>query len=362
MLNIFLLILLTQIMKIRKVSQSKVHEVDFDNLPFGKICSDHMYVAEYADGKWSDGEIKPLTYFQTHPANLTLHYGQSIFEGLKASIDKDGTPLLFRVKRHEKRMKESARRMCMPELPKGRFTEAISALVTLEREWIPPQAGSALYIRPIMYATEEFIGVRPSQKYRFVVFTCPVGPYYSKPVSLRTENKYVRATPGGVGEAKTAGNYAASLLPAERAIKKGFDQVMWMDPFEFKYIQEVGTMNIFFVINGKIYTPQLNGCILKGVTRDSVIKLLKDKGYTVVQKPLSINRVYRAYKKGKLEEVFGTGTAAIISPVNKIAYGDKMIKLKPKKYKIAPYLKEAINGMRLGAVKDKYGWITRLEG
>ncbi len=345
---------------VSRVHSSRLEQVDFKNLPFGKICSDHMFVMEYRDGSWGQGEIKPLTSFQTHPANLALHYGQSIFEGMKAFKQPDGTPVLFRVETHAIRMNRSAERMCMPTIPVDIFIEAIRALVDVDRDWIPPQTGSALYIRPFMYATEEFIGVRPSNQYRFVIFTCPVGPYYSRPVSLRAEDTYVRATPGGVGEAKTAGNYAASLYPAKIAQQKGYDQVMWMDPFEFKYIHEVGTMNIFFVIDNKIFTPELDGCILNGITRDSVITLLKEEGVSVVEAPLSIKKVYKAYKKGKLQEAFGTGTAAVISPVDRIGWGNKEILLNPENFSWAKSLKARINGIRSGELKDKYGWITRL--
>ncbi len=348
-------------MKITTVETSRVSTIDFNNLPFGQICTDHMYVADYRNGKWEEGEIMPLQNFSIHPANLALHYGQSIFEGMKASKHHDGTPLLFRVEEHAHRINASAERMCMPTIPVDMFVEAISAIVGLESAWIPPQEGSALYIRPFMFATEEFVGVRPSEEYKFVIFTCPVGPYYSKPVSLRAEDKYVRATPGGVGEAKTCGNYAASLYPAMKAKEAGYDQVMWMDPYEFKYIQEVGTMNIFFVIDGKVYTPGLNGAILHGITRKSMIQLLEDKGYKVIAEKLSLDFVVDAYESGTLQEVFGTGTAAVISTVNKIAAGDTIINIDPSTYKIAPMLKATIDGMRTGSVADPYGWITRVE-
>lgn len=347
--------------KITKVKESKVGTIDFNNLPFGEICTDHFYVAEYADGRWTSEVIKPLTYFRTHPANLAWHYGQSIFEGMKASKHHDGTPLLFRVEQHARRMNASARRMCMPEIPEEMFINAVESMVKLEQSWIPPQAGSALYIRPFMFATDEFIGVRPSRTYKFVIFTCPVGPYYATPVSLRAEDKYVRATPGGVGEAKTAGNYAASLYPAKVAKEAGYDQVMWMDPYEFKYIQEVGTMNIFFVIGKKIYTPALNGAILRGITRDTIITILKDKGYKVIEENLSIDKVIKAHENGKLKEVWGTGTAAVVSMVNKIAVGDTVIKLKPKNYEVGPMLKSMIDGMRVGKVEDSRGWIQKVE-
>ena len=250
--------------------------------------------------------------------------------------------------------------MCMPEVPAAMFSEAVRELVAVDSDWIPPQEGSALYLRPFMFATEEYVGVRASAKYKFVIFTCPVGPYYSKPVSLLAETTYVRACPGGVGEAKTAGNYAASLYPAQKAREAGYDQIMWMDPFEFKYIQEVGTMNIFFIIGDKAYTPAINGAILKGITRDSMIQVMKDRGIEVVEKNLSIDEVIEAHKSGSLKEVFGTGTAAVVSLVHKISYKDVEIELDPESYQIAPSLKKYIDGMRSGIIDDKFGWTERV--
>ncbi len=342
---------------IQKITDSRLSQVDFSDLPFGKICSDHMFVMDYADGVWHPGKIIPLENFSIHPANLTLHYGQSIFEGMKASVSHDGTPLLFRLDKHLERINASAVRMCMPELPEDIFYEAIERLVDIDRGWIPPQAGSALYVRPYMFAADEFIGVRPSETYKFVIFTCPVGPYYTKPVSLIAEDKYVRAVVGGVGEAKTAGNYAASLYAAKRAKERGYDQVMWMDPIEFKYIQEVGTMNIFFVMDGKAYTPNLSGTILKGITRDSLITIMKGQGIEVVEAPLSKEQVIEAHGAGLLQEVFGSGTAAVVSYVNKIAFGDHVIDLDVDNYKVAPSLKSYIEELRAGKKEDKYGWI-----
>ncbi len=345
---------------IKHIDQSRLAGVDFNNLPFGKICSDHMFVMDYKDGAWQEGKIVPLSNFSIHPANLTLHYGQSIFEGMKASADKGGTPLLFRLDQHVERINASADRMCMPNIPGDIFTSAIETLVDLDKGWIPPTAGSALYIRPYMFATDEFIGVRPSETYKFVIFTCPVGPYYAKPVSLLAADEFVRACDGGVGEAKTAGNYAASLYPARAAKEKGYDQVMWMDPVEFKYIQEVGTMNIFFIMDGKAYTPNLNGSILKGITRDSVIKIMQDRGIEVVEAPLSKDQVIEAYEAGMLQEVFGTGTAAVVSYVNKIAFGEKVLDIDPEAYEIGPYLKSYIERLRSGDQEDKFGWIQKV--
>lgn len=341
--------------------ESRIGSVDFDNIPFGAICSDHMLVMDYEGGKWKQPEIVPLGYFPTHPANLAWHYGQSIFEGMKASKNSEGKALLFRADMHAKRMNASARRMCMPEIPEDVFVECVKAIVRTDQQWIPPQEGSALYIRPLMYATEEFIGVKSSGKFRFVIFTLPVGPYYTKPVKLLAETKYVRACAGGVGEAKTAGNYAASLYPAKKAQEKGFDQVMWLDPYEFKYIQEVGTMNIFFIIDGKAYTPDLNGMILKGITRDSIIQLLKKHKVKVQEKPLSINKVLKAYRKNELQEIFGTGTAAVVSNVENVVYRKKSIVLDCSRYRYAPMLKQYIDELRVGKREDEFGWISYVD-
>lgn len=347
---------------ITKTKQSRLNEVDFENIPFGRVFSDHMFVADYEDGEWTKARIVPFEPFSIHPASMVLHYGQSIFEGMKASKNMDGQPMFFRPEMHAKRLNESARRMCMPDLPEELFLEALHALVALDQGWIPPQEGSALYVRPFMFATDEFIGVRPSSTYRFIIFTGPVGPYYSRPVRLIAEQTYVRAVAGGTGEAKTSGNYAASLLPAKVAQEKGYDQVMWMDSREFKYVQEVGTMNIFFVINGKVITPATDGAILKGITRDSVITVLREKGYEVIEKPVHIDEVIAAHDRGELEEIFGTGTAAVVSHVAELAYGDRVITLPAiEDRKVAPMIKDLIDGMRSGRVADTHGWVQEVK-
>ncbi|RMD97712.1 MAG: branched-chain amino acid aminotransferase, partial [Bacteroidetes bacterium] len=241
--------------RITKTNSSRIDGVDFDNLPFGRLFSDHMFMAEYKDGQWQNFRIEPFKNFSLHPATMALHYGQEIFEGMKATKTLDGKPYLFRPEMHAKRLNKSAARMCMPEFPEEMFLKALHTLIDLDQGWIPPREGSALYIRPTMIATDEFIGVKPSDSYLFFIFTCPVGPYYPKPVKLLAETKYVRAVLGGTGEAKAAGNYAGALLPAKLAQEKGYDQVLWLDAREFKYIQESGTMNIFFVIDNKVITP-----------------------------------------------------------------------------------------------------------
>ena len=347
--------------KITKTSNSQLSSIDMDNIPFGKVFSDHMFIADYIDGEWCNLEIKPIENLSLHPSNLALHYGQSIFEGMKASMKNDGVPALFRPEMHAKRINKSARRMCMPDFPEDVFVEALHKLVGLERDWIPTAPGSALYIRPFMFATDEFLGVRPSEKYKFIIMTLPVGPYYSSPVSLKAETEYVRASHGGVGEAKAAGNYAASLYPAKLANEQGFDQVMWLDGNEFKYVQEVGTMNIFFVIDGVLVTPETDGAILKGITRDCIIKIMEDKGYKVEQRLVSIDEVFEAGRNGKLSEVFGAGTAAVVSKVHKIHYKGEEIDLDTTKYKISNIAYETINGIRNGSVEDKFNWLNPIQ-
>ena len=345
-------------LKITKVDKSAVSTIDFNNLAFGKTFTDHMYTADYINGEWTNMGIKPVAKLSIHPGNLAWHYGQSIFEGMKATCDAKGTPLLFRPEEHIYRLNASARRMCMPDFPEEAFLEAVHTLVRLEKNWIPPVEGSALYIRPFMIATDEAIGVRASDTYKFIICTLPVGPYYSKPVKLKTEEKYIRAAQGGVGEAKTAGNYAASLYPAMLAKKEGYDQVMWLDAKEFKYIQEVGTMNIFFVIGNDVITPITNGTILKGITRKTIIEILQDKGYNVIERPITIDEVIDADKKGTLKEVFGTGTAAVIAMVDEIKYRDHIINLNPKEFEVALFAKKTINGLKNRTIIDTKGWIV----
>lgn len=347
---------------VSKTEASRLSSVDFDNIPFGRVFSDHMFVADYKDGEWQDLRIVPFGKFDMHPAAMVLHYGQAIFEGMKASKTVDGKAMFLRPEMHARRINASAARMCMPDVPEDLFLEALHALIDMDQAWIPPQVGSALYIRPYMFATDEFIGVKPSQTYKFIIFTGPVGPYYPKPVSLIAEQQYVRAVAGGTGEAKAAGNYAGSLLPAKIANEKGYDQVMWMDGTEFKYIQEVGTMNIFFVIDGKVITPATDGAILKGITRDSILNILKDKGYQVEERPLAIDEVVAAYEAGKLEEVFGSGTAAVIAHVAKIAYKDKEMILPPMEdRKVGAMIKAEIDGLRAGTIADERGWVVPVQ-
>ena len=349
---------------INKAPYSKIDNVDFNQIPFGRIFTDHMFIMEYKQGAWHNARIEPLRALSIHPSNLALHYGQSIFEGMKASKNKDGMPLLFRPEMHAKRMNASAHRMCMPKIDEDLFVEAIRKLVYLEKDWIPNVEGSAMYIRPIMFATDEYLGVAPSENYTFIIMTLPVGPYYSKPVRLLASDTYVRAARGGVGEAKTAGNYAASLYPTQKALELGYDQILWLDGVEFRYTQEVGTMNIFFCLGDRIVTPSTtDGTILKGITRDSFLIILREKGYNVEERPVTIDEIVEAHEGGQLKEVFGSGTAAVAINVEKIAYKGLEMNIDPKGWTIAKELKEEINGLRNGSVSDKRGWVVPvLEG
>lgn len=350
-----------QEIKVTKTTNSQLSNLDFDNIPFGKVFTDHMFVVDYENGQWVNPRIEPVAPIPTHPGNLAWHYGQSIFEGMKATVGKTGNPLLFRPEEHVIRLNASARRMCMPELPHDMFLDALKKLVYLEKEWIPSSEGSALYVRPFMFATDEAIGVRPSDSYKFIIVTLPVGPYYPKPVKLKAAEFYVRAAVGGVGEAKTAGNYAASLYPAKLAKEEGYDQMMWLDAKEFKYIQEVGTMNIFFVMDGKVVTPSINGAILKGITRKTILEILKSKGYTCEERNVTIDEVFEAYEAGKLSEVFGTGTAAVVATVSEIKHKDRILKLDPDSFVVSKLAKSTINGLRNESIEDSFGWVEEVD-
>jgi branched-chain amino acid aminotransferase len=350
-------------LKIIKTEHSRLGEFDFNNMPpFGSAFTDHMFEADFIDGEWKNYTIKPLQNLSIHPANLTLHYGQAIFEGMKASMRTDGTPMLFRPTDHAKRLNNSAKRLSMPAFPEEDFVEMLEKLILVDKAWIPPQEGSAMYIRPFMFAMDSLIGVKPSQTYKFMILLLPVGPYYSKPVSLRAETKYVRAVRGGIGEAKAAGNYAASLFPFMEAKKDGFDQIMWLDAFEFKYVQEIGTMNIFFVMKDKkVVTPETDGALLRGITRDSFIKILKAEGLDVEIRKVSIDELVDTYKKGELKEIWGSGTAAVVANVNKLAIHDEVLEFNVDEYEVGPMVKSILNKLRSGEKKDEFGWTVPVE-
>jgi branched-chain amino acid aminotransferase len=343
--------------KITKVAQSKASEIDFHNIVMGTRFSDHMFVCDYQNGEWQNPRIEPLALIPTHPAAMALHYGQAIFEGMKATLGKDGTPLLFRPNENAKRMNFSANRMGMPLFPEDLFVEALKQFAALEKEWIPTQEGSALYLRPFMYADEPFIGMRAATSFKFIIMASPAGPFFHKKIKLYAEKKYVRAVNGGTGEAKAAGNYAGAIRPTEYAKKAGYDQVLWLDAQHFDYIQEVGTMNIFFKIGGKFITPSLTGSILSGITRMSVIDLLRSKGFEVTERPISISEIIEAYHNGTLEEAFGTGTAVGIAMIEEIGNNDLAIVF-PSENPVSVMVNDTLNAIKVQDVKDEFGWIV----
>jgi len=350
--------------KIKKTKTSHINEIDFENLGFGEVFSDHMFSMDYKNGEWTKQRIEPYGKIEFEPAMCTLHYAQAVFEGLKAFNTKDGSINIFRPEKNLERMNRSNERMCMPTIDKDVFFDAMTELIKLERDWIPKDTGHSLYIRPFIFGTENFIGVHPSSTYRFMIILSPVGAYYKEgfnPVSLLVPDEYVRAVKGGVGEAKTAGNYAASLLPARIAQEKGFTQVLWLDGEHHKYIDEVGTMNIFFVIDDEVITPPLEGSILPGVTRDTVLDLTGSWGMKVSERRISIDELIQSSKEGRLQEVFGTGTAAVISPVDEIQYRDTNININHGHIgPLARRLFDEITGIQYGEIPDTHGWIYNI--
>jgi len=350
-------------MKITKAANLKV-KPDFTKLGFGKYFTDHMLIIDYKDGKWQEAEIMPYGPFTLDPATVSLHYGQEIFEGLKAYKNKEGKITLFRPMDNIIRMNKSARRLFMAELEPEKTLEAIKELILLEKDWIPTDEGTSLYIRPTMIATEAFLGVHPSKTYRFFTILSPVGAYYAaglKPIKIMVEDTYVRSAIGGTGEAKCGGNYAGSLIAGMKAEENGYSQVLYLDAAEKKYVEEVGAMNMFFVIDGKVITPMLTGSILDGITRKSAIEILRHDGYTVEERKISIEEINEAAESGKLEEAFGTGTAAVVSPVGTLGYKGKDITITGDKMgKVTTYLYDRITGIQKGKYPDIFNWLVKL--
>lgn len=331
------------------------------DLGFGNYFTDHMFLMDYDEGQgWHDARIVPYAPLAIDPAAMVLHYGQEVFEGLKAYKGEGGKILLFRPDENFKRLNRSNERMCIPQFDEALALEGLEQLVRLEKDWIPEAEGTSLYVRPFIIAMDPFLGVRPSSKYVFCIILSPVGAYYKEglnPVKIYVETKYVRAVRGGTGEAKTGANYAVSLKAQDEAKHQTYTQVLWLDGVERKYIEEVGTMNVMFKIDGKVVTPSLEGTILPGITRKSCIELMKQWGMTVEERPLSIDELYDAYKNGKLEEAFGTGTAAVISPIGELRWGDKVMEIGGGKIgPTAQKLYDTITGIQCGSVKDTNHW------
>ncbi|MBK9532697.1 MAG: branched-chain amino acid aminotransferase [Chitinophagaceae bacterium] len=346
---------------ITKAERSKLKDINLENIPFGKYFSDHMLEMDYEDGEWKNPEIKPYQPLLMDPSLAAIHYGQSIFEGIKAYKNEAGEAFIFRPLDNYKRFNISAERMQMPQVPEDIFMEGMRLLVELDKNWIPQQKDHALYIRPFMFSSDHMIGVRPSEKYKFMIILSPTGPYYSAPMRIYVEEHYVRAVPGGVGYAKAAGNYGAAMYATAEAKKKGYDQVLWTDAFEHKFVQECGTMNVFFIIGNKAITPGLEtGTILAGVTRDSVITVLKEMGLDVEERRLNIDEIIEAHKAGQLKEVFGTGTAATISLIKELRYKDYVMEFDVDSWKTAPAVKDQLNAIRYGRVPDTHGWMQKI--
>ena len=346
---------------ITKTTHPRLPQFKFETLQFGKHFTDHMLMADYENGEWKNVVIKPYASFEVDPASAMLHYGQTIFEGIKAYKNNKGEVVIFRPDQNFIRINVSAARMQMPQVPEWIFMGGMQQLINLDKGWIPSLPEHSLYIRPFIIATDPFLGVRPSSTYKFMIILGPSGPYFSTPMKIIIEDTYTRATPGGVGFAKNGGNYGGSLYPVHLAQQNGFDQVLWTDAIEHKYVEEVGMMNVMFVIDGKVITPSLErGTVLKGVTRDSAITLLRDMGYVVEERNLSVDEIVQAHKKGVLQEVFGVGTAAVVSYIAKLTYKDYDMNFNVDQLKVAPALKQNLNDIRVGIVPDKHHWLVKV--
>jgi branched-chain amino acid aminotransferase len=350
--------------EVNKTAKSKLGSTSLQNLGFGEVFTDHMFIMDYSDGKWHSPRIVPFGDIPVSPALCSLHYGQIVFEGLKAFPNKKGGINIFRPQKYHERMNKSCRRLCIPEVEYDIFIEALRQLVIMDKDWIPRKRGESLYIRPFIFATENFLGVRISKIYRLMIILSPVGAYYKEglnPVKLVTSGEYVRAVKGGLGTAKTPANYAASLLPAEEAKHEGFSQVLWLDGIEHKYIEEVGSMNICFLIGDEVVAPALDGTILDGVTRNSALFLARDWGIKVTERKISIDEILDCAKKGILKEVFGTGTAAVISPVGMIKHGKSEISINNGKIgQLSQKLYDELTGIQYGEKPDKFGWCVEI--
>ncbi len=343
---------------VTKTSESKIKYFDWDHLDFGKNFSDHMFLMEYKDGEWGQGEIVPFANLTMHPAMSAIHYGQSIFEGLKANRTVNNEVSIFRPDMNARRFNESAERMCMPTISEDLFVEAIRQLVALDDEWVTSREGHSLYIRPFMFATDELVGIRPSRTYKFLIITTPVGHYYSEPVNVKIEKSYTRAASGGVGRAKAAGNYAASMYPALQAQKEGYHQLVWTDAAEHKYIEESGTMNIVFQIGDKLITPDENhDTILRGITKRSVFEIAEKWGVTVEERMITVAEIIEAAENGSLKDAFGAGTAATIAPIAMIGYEGNKYMLPPVEERLlSNRIKKYLGDLKTGRIADEFGW------
>lgn len=338
---------------------------EVDSLGFGQIFTDHMFVLDYTEGQgWHDPRIIPYQPITLDPSSMVFHYGQTVFEGLKAYKTPEKEVLLFRPDQNFKRLNKSSERMSIPTLDEELVLEGLKQLVSIDRDWIPEAPGTSLYIRPFIIATEPYLGVSPSKTYQFIIIMSPVGSYYKEginPVKILVEESYVRAVKGGTGEAKTGGNYASSLKAQQKATEEGYSQTLWLDGKEHKYVEEVGSMNVFFIIDGKAITPALNGSILPGITRDSILTVLRDKGIEVEERRIAIDEIVEAHKAGTLQEAFGTGTAAVISPIGQFLVDGEELTINNNEIgATTQMLYDTLTGIQNGIVEDKFGWTIKL--
>ncbi|MCP4520247.1 MAG: branched-chain amino acid aminotransferase [Cytophagales bacterium] len=348
--------------QINKTENSRIGEIDFNNLAFGRTFSDHMFVVDYENGEWGTPQIIPFQNLSFSPALISLHYGQTVFEGLKAFRDKDGVVSAFRPEEHAIRINKSAERLCLPTIPEDLFLEGLYKLLEVDNEWVPKQEGCSLYIRPLLFASEEFLGVSPTpSKCKFVIFASPVGSYYSGAIKVLVETEYVRAAEGGIGFAKAGGNYAASLLPTKQAVEKGYQQLLWTDAKEHKYIEEAGTMNIMFQIGDTLVTPATSTSILSGITRKSVVALAKKWGYKIEERKVSVDELVEAHKQGLLKDAFGTGTAATITQISHIGYNGVDYELPPVEGReFSNRASDYLQKLKDGQEEDYMNWMVKL--
>jgi len=344
---------------INRAASSRINDVDFENLPFGRVKSDHIFVARYRDGAWKDLEIRPYAEFKISPACIALHYGQSLFEGLKAFKSANGKIAVFRPRENARRIAQGASRLAMAPIPEEIFMEGLDQLLAIDRQWLPEGEDKSLYIRPFQFGDESNIGVHSSDSYTFMIFTCPTGKYYTKDVNVYVEQEYIRAAQGGIGFTKAAGNYAPTLLPAKQVKEKGYDQILWTQKIDNTlYAGEIGTMNFFVQIDDVIMTPDLDGTILPGVTRSSILQLAKDFGYQTKECPISIPFLIQAIDEGRLQDAFGAGTAAVITNIAGLGLGDKHYDLPAVANRVfSKQVREKLVNIRLGLEEDIYDWM-----
>jgi branched-chain amino acid aminotransferase len=348
---------LTTTIPVQRIAKSRIKEIDFNNLEFGKYIADHMLVADFKDGKWQDPQIVPFADIAMSPAMLSLHYGQSVFEGMKAFWMSNGNINIFRPHKHHARLNRSLDRMCMPQVSEETFLQSLHALIELDKDWIPTSEGSSLYIRPLVFAYEARLGVKVADHFKLIIMNSPVAAYQAKPYRLKVEDKYVRTAEGGTGFAKCAGNYGGAFYPTQLAREEGFDQILWTDHKNHEYIDEVGMMNVMFVINGKLVTPKLTTAILEGVTRDTILTLAKDMGMPIEERRVSLAEIEQGLKDGTVTEAFGSGTAAVVAPIAVInihGYDHQIKEAGPESFQLR--VKAKLNNIRMGLEPDLHGW------